>query len=145
MSLLGSLRPKRGSTHRRKVLGRGIGSGKGGTASKGHKGQKARSGGSVIRGFEGGQMPLVRRSPKFGFTNVAFRVDMDIVNISQLAGMKGEITPETLAAAGFIRKNVLVKVLGNGELKAAVTVKARKFSETAKARIEAAGGKVEVI
>lgn len=145
MSLLGSLRPKRGSTHRRKLLGRGIGSGKGGTASKGHKGQKARSGGSVIRGFEGGQMPLVRRSPKFGFTNVAFRVDMDIVNISQLAGMKGEITPETLAAAGFIRKNVLVKVLGNGELKAAVTVKAHKFSETAKARIEAAGGKVEVI
>jgi large subunit ribosomal protein L15 len=145
MSLLGSLMPKRGARHRRKLLGRGIGSGKGGTAGKGHKGQKARSGGKIIRGFEGGQMPMARRMPKFGFKNTAFRTPMDVVNLSQLEGMKGEVTPETLAQAGLVRKNVLVKVLGKGTLKSVVTVKAHKFSETAKTGIESAGGKVEVI
>lgn len=145
MSLLGSLRPKRGARHRRKLLGRGIGSGKGGTASKGHKGQKARSGGSIIRGFEGGQMPMARRMPKFGFTNNAFRKEMDIINVSQLEGLKGDVTPDTLAEAGLVRKGVLVKVLGNGELKSAVNVKANKFSKSAQSTIESAGGKVEVI
>lgn len=137
--------PKKGARHRRKLLGRGIGSGKGGTASKGHKGQKARAGGSIIRGFEGGQMPMARRMPKFGFTNNAFRKDMDIINISQLEGFKGDVTPETLAEAGLVRKGVLVKVLGQGELKSSLTVKANKFSKTAQKSIESAGGKVEVI
>lgn len=145
MSLLGTLRPKRGSTHRRKLLGRGIGSGKGGTASKGHKGQKARSGGSIIRGFEGGQMPMTRRMPKFGFTNNAFKKEYEIVNLAQLEGLKGEVTPESLVSAGLVKKGTLVKILGQGELKSALTVKAHKFSEKAKAGIESAGGKVEVI
>ncbi len=145
MSLLGSLMPKRGARHRRKLVGRGIGSGKGGTAGKGHKGQKARSGGKIIRGFEGGQMPMARRMPKWGFTNAAFQEDIDVVNLAQLEGMKGEINPETLAQAGLVRKNVLVKVLGNGKLTKSLNVRAHRFSETAKAGIESAGGKVEVI
>lgn len=144
MSLLKSLAPKEGSKHYPKRIGRGIGSGMGGTATKGHKGQLARTGGTVRRGFEGGQTPMHRRLPKFGFSNVAFATEYDIVNLSQLAKLSGEVTPETLHQVGLVGKG-LVKVLGNGELKTALTVKAHKFSESAKKAIEAAGGKVEVI
>lgn len=144
MSLLKSLAPKEGSKHYSKRIGRGIGSGMGGTATKGHKGQLARTGGTVRRGFEGGQTPMHRRLPKFGFSNVAFATEYDIVNLSQLAKLSGEVTPETLHQVGLVGKG-LVKVLGNGELKTALTVKAHKFSESAKKAIEAAGGKVEVI
>lgn len=144
MSLLKTLAPKEGSKHYSKRIGRGIGSGMGGTATKGHKGQLARTGGTVRRGFEGGQTPMHRRLPKFGFSNVAFATEYDIVNLSQLAKLSGEVTPETLHQVGLVGKG-LVKVLGNGELKKALTVKAHKFSESAKKAIEAAGGKVEVI
>ncbi|RYZ81182.1 MAG: 50S ribosomal protein L15 [Proteobacteria bacterium] len=144
MSLLSSLAPKAGSTHYQKRIGRGIGSGMGGTSTKGHKGQLARTGGTVRRGFEGGQTPMHRRLPKFGFSNVAFATNYDIVNIGQLEAMSGEVTPESLIELGFVGKG-LVKILGNGTLKKALTVKAHKFSESAKKAIEAAGGKAEVI
>jgi large subunit ribosomal protein L15 len=116
----------------------------GGTSTKGHKGQLARTGGRVRRGFEGGQTPMHRRLPKFGFSNVAFSNDFEIVNIGQLSKFAGEVNPETLHSAGLISGSA-VKILGNGELKTALTVKAHKFSESAKKAIEAAGGKVEVI
>lgn len=145
MSLLSQLAPTPGSTHSPKRIGRGIGSGKGGTSTKGHKGQLARTGGTVRRGFEGGQTPLHRRLPKFGFTNVAFANNFDIVNLSQLAQFSGEITPDSLRAAGLIGRNANLKVLGNGKIEKALTVKAHKFSESAKKAIEAAGGKTEVI
>lgn len=144
MSLLNSLAPKEGSKHSPKRVGRGIGSGLGGTSAKGHKGQLARTGGRVRRGFEGGQTPMHRRLPKFGFSNVAFATEYDIVNLSQLAKFTGEVTPEVLHESGLAGRG-LVKVLGNGEIKTALTVKAHKFSESAKKAIEAAGGKVEVI
>ncbi|MGZ3774129.1 MAG: 50S ribosomal protein L15 [Pseudobdellovibrionaceae bacterium] len=144
MSLLKSLAPKAGAKHSPKRIGRGIGSGMGGTATKGHKGQLARTGGKVRRGFEGGQTPLHRRLPKFGFSNVAFANNFEIVNIGQLAKFSGEVTPESLHEAGLV-SGLAVKILGNGELKTALTVKAHKFSESAKKAIEAAGGKVEVI
>ena len=95
MGILGSLRPKRGSTHNSKRIGRGRGSGKGGTATKGHKGQKARTGGTVRRGFEGGQSPMARRLPKFGFTNATFKTVYQIVNLEQLNRFDGDVTPET--------------------------------------------------
>jgi len=145
MSLLSSLAPKEGSKHYSKRIGRGIGSGMGGTSTKGHKGQLARTGGRVRRGFEGGQSPLARRLPKFGFNNKKFATDYEIVNLSQLNSLKGTVTPETLKSAGLIQGSCLVKILGQGELKVALTIKAHKFSETAKASIEKAGGKVEVI
>ena len=144
MSLLSSLAPKAGSKHYPKRLGRGRGSGLGQTAGKGHKGQLARTGGKVRRGFEGGQTPLHRRLPKFGFNNTDFETRYSIVNISQLDKLTGTVTPETLKSAGLIH-SLPVKVLGNGKLTKALTVKANKFSSKAKAAIESAGGKVEVI
>ena len=144
MSLLKTLAPQSGSKHAPKRIGRGIGSGMGGTSTKGHKGQLARTGGKVRRGFEGGQTPMHRRLPKFGFSNVKFANNFEIVNLSQLAQFSGEVTPESLFAAGLVSKGA-VKILGNGEIKTALTVKAHKFSESAKKAIEAAGGKVEVI
>ncbi|WP_413290368.1 50S ribosomal protein L15 [Bdellovibrio sp. HCB337] len=144
MSLLSTLAPKKGAKHSPKRIGRGIGSGMGGTATKGHKGQLARTGGTVRRGFEGGQTPMHRRLPKFGFSNVAFATEFDIVNLSQLANFSGEVTPEVLHQNGLVGKG-LVKILGNGEIKKALTVKAHKFSASAQKAIEAAGGKVEVI
>ena len=144
MSLLSSLSPKTGSKQSPKRIGRGIGSGIGGTSGKGHKGQLARTGGTVRRGFEGGQTPMHRRLPKFGFSNVAFATEYDIVNLTQLAKFSGEVTPEVLQENGVVGKG-LVKILGNGELKTALTVKAHKFSASAKKAIEAAGGKIEVI
>jgi large subunit ribosomal protein L15 len=145
MSLLSSLRPKKGSVKRKKRLGRGDSSGHGGTSGKGHKGQLARTGGTVRRGFEGGQTPLHRRAPKFGFSNVDFATKYNVVNLSQLEKMSGEVNPETLKSSKIVRARGPVKILGNGQLKKALTVKAHMFSETAKKAIEAAGGKAEVI
>lgn len=144
MSLLNTLAPAKGSKHYTKRVGRGHGSGLGGTAAKGHKGQLARTGGKVRRGFEGGQTPLMRRLPKFGFSNVKFANSFEIVNLSQLEKFDKEVTPETLKAAG-LTDGLQVKVLGNGKLTKALMVKASAFSESAKSAIEKAGGKIEVI
>jgi large subunit ribosomal protein L15 len=144
MSLLKNLRPKTGSTGYRKRVGRGHGSGLGGTAGKGHKGQKARAGGRVRWGFEGGQTPLMRRLPKFGFSNKNFRTEYDIFNLGQLERFGSEVTPEILEKAGVLRVG-RIKILGNGKLTKAVNVKAHKFSQQALEAIQAAGGKAEVI
>lgn len=143
MSLLEKLAPAKGSTKQNKRRGRGNGSGLGKTAGKGHKGQKARSGGRVTRGYEGGQMPIHRRLPKFGF-NSPFRTEYEVVNLSQLAKMSGDVNPDSLKKLGIVHGG-LVKILGNGELKKSLNVKAHKFSASAKGAIEAAGGKAEVI
>jgi large subunit ribosomal protein L15 len=144
---LEELKPVKGATKRTKRVGRGPGSGSGKTAGKGHKGQKARSGGVKPAGFEGGQMPLQRRIPKRGFTNV-FRKEYAIVNLSDLSRIAGSdpVTPEVLKQNGMI-DNVKdgVKVLGMGELKTKLTVRAHKFSKSAMEKIQAAGGKAEVI
>lgn len=144
MSLLGDLKPRAGSTGYRKRVGRGHGSGLGGTSGKGDKGQKARAGGRVRWGFEGGQTPLMRRLPKFGFSNKNFATYYDVFNVGQLNSFDDEVTPEALEKAGLL-KHGRVKILGSGELKKKLVVKAHKFSETAKAAIEKAGGKAEVI
>lgn len=144
MSLLSQLAPKEGSKHYQKRLGRGRGSGLGQTSGKGHKGQLARSGGVSRRGFEGGQTPLIRRIPKFGFSNVDFETKYSVVNLSQLEALSGVVTPDSLKEAGIVHK-FPVKILGNGKLTKALTVKAQKFSVKAKASIEAAGGVTEVI
>ena len=146
---INELKPAEGSVSKSKRLGRGIGSGLGKTSGKGHKGQNARSGGGVRPGFEGGQMPLTRRVPKRGFNN-HFRKVYAVVNLSQLANFeKGAVVDfETLYGAGLIKevKNAIgLKVLGNGEIKVALTVKANKFSQAAKEAIEKAGGTVEEI
>ena len=136
-----------GSTFERKRIGRGHGSGQGKTAGKGHKGQKARSGGSIRPGFEGGQMPLQRRVPKRGFNNI-FAKKIVALNVSGLARFENGATVDTeaLIASGLIKKAYDgVKILGNGELNIKLTVKAAAFSETAKSKIEAAGGKAEVV
>lgn len=140
---LHDLSPAKGSTHSRKRVGRGPGSGLGKTAGKGHKGHKSRAGYSRRPGFEGGQMPLVRRVPKRGFNNAMFRVEYAVVNVSQLAKVEGEVTPETLAKLGLVRHGRPVKVLGQGELQKAIVVVAHKFSESARKKIEGAGGKCE--
>ena len=145
---LHELSPANGSTKERKRIGRGTGSGQGKTAGKGHKGQKARAGRGMRPGFEGGQMPLQRRIPKRGFVNI-FRTEMAIVNVAKLEKYfeAGEtVTVEALVEKGLVKK-VLdgVKVLGNGDITKALTVQANAFSESAKAKIEAAGGKTEVI
>ena len=145
MSLLSSLKPKEGSTHYKKRIGRGIGSGMGGTSTKGHKGQLARTGGTVRRGFEGGQTPLSRRLPKFGFTNAAFANNFQVINLSDLAKVDGTIDSASLYKAGLITKTSKFKILAKGELTKAHTVKAHAFSEKAKAAIEKAGGTIEVI
>ena len=146
---LSNLKPAKGSTHRERRIGRGEGSGKGGTSTKGHKGQKSRSGYSRKVGFEGGQMPLQRRVPKFGFRNIN-RKEYKGINLRMLQTLADklsvtEITPEVLIGAGLVSKNTLVKILGVGELKAKLNVKAHAFSETAKNAIEAAKGTVEKI
>lgn len=145
MSLLSELAPNKGATHKKKRIGRGDGSGWGGTAGKGHKGQLARSGGKVKRGFEGGQTPLHRRLPKFGFKNTDFKDNYVIINLQQLNRYEGEVSPTLLAEQGFLKKTEKLKVLANGKLDKSLTVKAHKFSAAAKAEIEKAGGKVEVI
>jgi large subunit ribosomal protein L15 len=144
MSLLSQLKPKKGSTGYRKRVGRGIGSGLGGTSGMGHKGQKARAGGRVRWGFEGGQTPLMRRLPKFGFSNKAFANEYDVFNLETLTKFEGEISPVTLEAAGLL-KHGRIKILAKGEVKKALKVKAHKFSAKAKEAIEKAGGTAEVI
>jgi large subunit ribosomal protein L15 len=143
---LQDLRPSSGATRPRKRVGRGPGSGHGKTAGRGHKGQKSRSGYHHQRGFEGGQMPLHRRVPKRGFTNI-FRREYDVVNLSDLDRFEaGEsVTPQELAKRRLAHGRRPVKILGGGELKKALTVSAHKFSESARARIEAAGGSCEVL
>lgn len=144
-NLLSKLRTKKGSTHYQKRLGRGQGSGYGGTSTKGHKGQFARTGGGVRPGFEGGQKPMHMRIPKTGFSNVDFETVYSIVNLSQLEKLTGEVTPETLKKNKYVKGRGPVKVLGNGKLTKALTVKAHQFSASAKAAIEKAGGKAEII
>ncbi|TKB08791.1 50S ribosomal protein L15 [Desulforhopalus sp. IMCC35007] len=146
MLTLGNLSPKEGSTKQVKRLGRGPGSGHGKTAGRGHKGFKARSGSGVKPGFEGGQMPLQRRLPKRGFTNI-FKAEYSLVSLSQLDSFEKDsvVTVDALVAAGFVKKNNLVKVLANGELKTALTVEVNKASASAKAQIEAAGGTLKII
>jgi large subunit ribosomal protein L15 len=140
------LRPSPGATRDRKRVGRGPGSGHGKTAGRGSKGQKSRSGYRHQRGFEGGQMPLHRRVPKRGFTNI-FRIEYDIVNISDLNRFEAgaAVTPESLAGMRLARKTRPIKILGDGEIGKALTVSAHKFSAGARARIEAAGGRCEVL
>ena len=142
---LHTLKPAKGSTHSRRRLGRGPGSGLGGTSTRGHKGAMARSGYKKKIGFEGGQMPMQRRLPKYGFNNIS-RVEYKGINLSvlqELAETKNweKITPKELHEAGYISKKQLVKILGKGELKAKLEVEANAFSKSAQAAIEAAGGK----
>ncbi|MFK8038956.1 MAG: 50S ribosomal protein L15 [Crocinitomicaceae bacterium] len=146
---LTNLTPAEGSVKTVKRIGRGQGSGRGGTSTRGHKGQKSRSGYSRKVGFEGGQMPLQRRVPKFGFKNIN-RVAYKGVNLDSIQDLVDrkkltEITIEVLLENGLVSKHDNVKILGRGDLKAKLTVKANKFSATAKAAIEAAGGTVETI
>lgn len=147
---LHELRPNvGGGSKARKRVGRGIGSGLGKTSGRGHKGQNARSGGGVRPGFEGGQLPLFRRLPKRGFTNI-FAKEYAIINIEDLNVFEDDtvVTPELLFEAGLVKKGKAVdgiKVLGNGEITKKLTVKAHKFSKSATEKIEAVGGKVEVI
>ena len=147
---LNDLRPNAGGGSKpKKRLGRGMASGHGKTSGKGHKGQNARSGGGVRPGFEGGQMPLFRRLPKRGFTNV-FAKEFGTINIDDLNKFENDtvVTPELIFQAGLVKKSKAkdgIKILGDGELTAKLTVKAHKFSKTAAEKIEAAGGKAEVI
>ncbi|MBD2872244.1 50S ribosomal protein L15 [Paenibacillus arenilitoris] len=144
---LHELAPAPGSTQAPKRKGRGIGSGNGKTAGKGHKGQNARSGGGVRPGFEGGQNPLYRRVPKRGFNN-RFRTEYAIVNIEELNSFAAgaEVTPEVLIEKGIVKNPLAgIKILGNGEINVSLTVKASKFSQSAVEKIQAAGGKTEVI
>lgn len=143
---LNNIQPATGSTHNSKRIGRGQGSGKGGTATKGHKGQKARAGYSQKIGFEGGQMPLQRRLPKFGFKNVnrkEFRgVNLDTIQtLIENKSITGDITREVMIENGLITKNELVKIMGRGELKSAVSISADKFTKSAEELIAKAGGK----
>ncbi len=143
---LHELQPAAGSTTAPKRLGRGVGSGLGKTSGKGHKGAKARSGGGKRPGFEGGQMPLYRRVPKRGFTNI-YRIEYATVNVGQLEIFDNDtvVTVETLKEAGLVKQiKDGVKILGNGELTKKLTVEAAKFTESAKEKIEALGGKAEV-
>lgn len=144
---LHELTPAKGSRKNRKRLGRGIGSGVGKTSGRGHKGQNARSGGGVRPGFEGGQMPLTRRLPKRGFTNI-FAKEYAIINLDQLDRFEdgAEVNIDILHDMGLVKdKKSGLKVLGNGELTKKVTIKAAKASKTATEKIHAAGGKIEVI
>jgi large subunit ribosomal protein L15 len=139
---LHELSPAKGSKHSKKRVGRGPGSGLGKTAGRGEKGQKSRTGYSSRPGFEGGQMPLVRRVPKRGFTNI-WRSEYAVVNLSQLAELEGDITPESLRELGLVRAGRKVKVLGDGEIAKPLRVVANKFSKSAREKIEAAGGRCE--
>ncbi len=145
---LNELRPSEGAFKTSKRVGRGVSSGHGKTSGKGHKGQNARSGGGVRPGFEGGQLPLFRRLPKRGFSNAMFKVEYSTINVSDLEKFEdgAVVTPELLKEMGILKKQLSgVKVLGNGELTKKLTVKASKFSKSAIEKIEAKGGKAEVI
>lgn len=146
---LHNLSPASGSTHSSRRMGRGEGSTHGGTSGRGHKGAKSRSGYSKKSGFEGGQMPIQRRLPKYGFTNFN-RVEYKAMNLDLLQaladkhGLK-DVNPETLRQHGLVSKNDMIKILGNGEIKTAVNVTAHAFSASARAAIESAGGTVQTI
>jgi large subunit ribosomal protein L15 len=146
---LSNLRAPKAANTGKKRVGRGMGSGMGKTSSRGHKGQRSRSGSHMMRGFEGGQMPLHRRLPKRGFTNI-FRTEYSVINLSLIAKLHAELhaelTIEAFAAKGLLKKrHGLVKVLGDGELTVAVTVHAHKFSKSAQEKIEKAGGKAILV
>ncbi len=149
---LSNLKPAKGSTKNRKRIGRGQGSGSGGTSTKGHKGQKSRSGASIPVWFEGGQMPLQRRVPKYGFKN-RFRVAYDAINLSRLSELveagrlqKGAaVTPDSLTSLGLGGKNGRIKILGDGDLSVKLDVTAHAFSKSARVKIEAAGGTATVV
>jgi large subunit ribosomal protein L15 len=142
---LSKLRAPKKAAENKKRVGRGMGSGMGKTSARGHKGQRSRSGSRMMRGFEGGQMPLHRRMPKRGFTNI-FRKEFNIVNLDKLSAIgESTITPEVLLKAGVISTKHPVKILGNGELSSALTVHAHKFSKSAQEKITAAGGTFEVL
>lgn len=151
MKHIGNLSPAPGSRHKKKRVGRGAGSGHGGTATRGHKGHQSRSGGHQSRGFEGGQMTLTRRIPKFGFTNIN-RVEYQEVNVATLQRLvdekritDGVVSKDVLLHLGVIRvKSAPIKILGNGDLSAKLTVSCDKISESAKNKIESAGGAVTV-
>ncbi len=147
---LEDLRPAPGSTKKRKRIGRGPGSGHGKTAGKGHKGQKARSGGGVRPGFEGGQMPLYRRLPKRGFVPYGGKTEFAIVNLKDVVARFAAgsvVDPDSLLQARLIKKadRGAVKILGEGDVSHALTVRAHKISESARRKVEAAGGRVEVL
>lgn len=143
---LSNLRAPNKANRNRKRVGRGMGSGHGKTSTRGHKGQGSRSGSSLMRGFEGGQMPLHRRLPKRGFTNI-FRTEYTVLNLDRLAELnEKELTLEKFVAKGLLkRRNELLKILGNGELTVPITVHAHKFSKTAQEKIEKAGGKAVLV
>ena len=142
---LSTIRAPKRASEKRKRVGRGMGSGMGKTSTRGHKGQRSRSGSRMMRGFEGGQMPLHRRLPKRGFTNI-FKKEYAVVNLDRIAALgESTVTLELLRKAGLAGKRDQVKVLGDGELKAAVTVQAHKFSKSAQDKISKAGGKAEVV
>lgn len=146
---LNNLRAPEGATHKKKRLGRGQGSGLGKTSGRGNKGQKSRSGYSRKRGFEGGQMPLHRRLPKRGFTNIFKRewAEVNLTRLEELFEAGTAVTPEVLVEKGLVRKSLMksIAVLGKGELSKSLNITAHRFSESAKNKIEAAGGKAEVI
>jgi large subunit ribosomal protein L15 len=146
---LSNLKAPKQASEKRKRVGRGMGSGMGKTSTRGHKGQGSRSGSRLMRGFEGGQMPLHRRLPKRGFKNI-FKTEYAVVNLDRIATLveanPGQaIDPEFLVKAGVVGRSDLVKVLGTGDLKAAITVRAHKFSKSAQEKIAAAGGKAETL
>ena len=142
---LSNVRAPKKASEKRKRVGRGMGSGMGKTSARGHKGQRSRSGSRILRGFEGGQMPLHRRMPKRGFTNV-FRKEYAIVNLEALAALgEATITPDVLRRAGVVKTKHPVKILGDGELTTALNVQAHKFSKSAQEKITKAGGKFEVL
>lgn len=147
---LHTLKPAKGSTHNSKRLGRGQGSGKGGTSTKGHKGDKSRSGHKDKIGFEGGQMPLQRRVPKFGFKNINrkeyIEINLDALqNLIDTTNISGDITKEILVQNNLASKNDLIKILGRGELKASINITVDKFTATAKDAIEKAGGQANTL
>lgn len=147
---LNNIQPAKGSTHNSKRVGRGQGSGKGGTSTKGHKGQKSRSGYSEKIGFEGGQMPLQRRLPKFGFKNVNKKeykgINLDTIQILiENKNISGEITKDVLIANGLVSKNDLVKILGRGEIRTAISISADKFTKSAEELISKVGGKAIIL
>jgi large subunit ribosomal protein L15 len=143
---LSNLRAPKKANRGKKRVGRGMGSGTGKTSARGHKGQRSRSGSRMMRGFEGGQMPLHRRMPKRGFTNI-FRVEYTVLNLDRLAELdEKELTLEAFQAKGYLKKRgELLKILGNGELTTAITVHAHKFSKSAQEKIDKAGGKAVLI
>ena len=143
---LSNLKPPAGQTKTRKRVGRGMGNGLGKTSTRGHKGARSIAGYSIMRGFEGGQMPLHRRLPKRGFTNI-FRTEYTVLNLDRLVELgETELTLDAFVARGFLRKrNELLKILGNGEINVALTVHAHKFSKAAQEKIEKAGGKAVLI